>query len=107
MTAHLLDRPVWNALSTRQLAVSVGDDRARRFAPDIGPLSGTRDEQLTAGAQTYAIPAGRRTTIRLKVPAGAVGFGLQPSWSGGTPPQAPSLLAARLADTAGTTDLLY
>jgi len=68
---------------------------------------GTRDEQLTAGAQTYAIPAGRRTTIRLKVPAGAVGFGLQPSWSGGTPPQAPSLLAARLADTAGTTDLLY
>ena len=68
---------------------------------------GVRDEQLTAGTRTYAIPAGRRTTIRLRVPAGAVGFGLQPSWTGGTPPQAPSLLAARLVDRAGTTDLLY
>jgi predicted GNAT family acetyltransferase len=44
MTAHLLDRPVWNALSTRQLAVSVGGDRARRFAPDIGTLAGARDD---------------------------------------------------------------
>jgi len=44
MTAHLLDRPVWNALTTRQLAVSVGDDRARRFAPDIGSLAGTCDD---------------------------------------------------------------
>jgi len=43
MTAAL-DRPIWNALSTRQLALSVGNDRARRFAPDIGPLAASRDD---------------------------------------------------------------
>lgn len=45
MTAHVLDRPVWNSLSTRHRAFSVGGDRARRFAPDIGPLAGARDDE--------------------------------------------------------------
>ena len=36
---HPLDRPVWSALSGRQLALSLGDGSARRFAPDIGPLA--------------------------------------------------------------------
>jgi predicted GNAT family acetyltransferase len=45
MTAHMLDRPVWNALATRQTEFAVGGDRARRFAPDIGPLSSARDDE--------------------------------------------------------------
>lgn len=44
MTVHILDRPVWNALSTRQAEFAVGGERARRFAPDIGPLAGARDD---------------------------------------------------------------
>lgn len=44
MSVHVLDRPVWNALSTRQAASALGGDRARRFTPDIGPLAGARDD---------------------------------------------------------------
>lgn len=35
MNAHPLDRPVWNALTTRQAALGIGADRARRFRPEI------------------------------------------------------------------------
>lgn len=45
MTAHVLDRPVWTSLSTRHAGFAVGGDRARRFAPDIGPLAGARDDE--------------------------------------------------------------
>lgn len=34
-TGHPLDRPVWNALTTRQRALAVGDARARRYRPEI------------------------------------------------------------------------
>ena len=33
---HPLDRPVWNALAERQAEFSVGDDRVRRYVPEIG-----------------------------------------------------------------------
>jgi ribosomal protein S18 acetylase RimI-like enzyme len=45
MRAHVLDRPVWNTLATRHARFAVGGDRARRFAPDIGPLAGARDDE--------------------------------------------------------------
>jgi ribosomal protein S18 acetylase RimI-like enzyme len=32
---HPLDRPVWNALATRQAALGIGDARARRYRPEI------------------------------------------------------------------------
>jgi predicted GNAT family acetyltransferase len=44
MNKHVLDRPVWNALNTRQSNVAVGGDFARRFLPEIGPLAGARDD---------------------------------------------------------------
>ena len=31
---HVLDRPVWTALSTRHSQFALGNDRARRFALD-------------------------------------------------------------------------
>jgi predicted GNAT family acetyltransferase len=34
--AHKLDRPVWNALSSRQGQLALGDARALRYRPDIG-----------------------------------------------------------------------
>src|SRR4051812_16110607 len=40
---HILDRPVWTALNTRQSRVAVGGDLARKFTPDIGPLAASVD----------------------------------------------------------------
>jgi len=51
MSAHVLDRPVWNTLSTRHAPFAIGGERARRFAPDIGPLAGTRDDDEASLAE--------------------------------------------------------
>lgn len=59
MTAHVLDRPVWSSLSSRHAAFSVGGDRARRFAPDIGPLAGARDDEPESlSALAELVPTG-------------------------------------------------
>ena len=42
--SDVLFRPVWNALAGRLAHASVGGDRARRFAPDIGWLASARDD---------------------------------------------------------------
>jgi GNAT superfamily N-acetyltransferase len=38
--AHSLDNPIWSALTTDHAALALGDDHARRYPSDIGPLSG-------------------------------------------------------------------
>lgn len=55
MTADPLLRPVWNALATRHDRFAVGGDRARRFAPDIGPLAGARDDDPASLAALAAL----------------------------------------------------
>lgn len=55
----ILDRPVWNTLATSHAAFAVGGDRARRFAPDIGPLAGARDDEPESlAALAELVPAG-------------------------------------------------
>lgn len=44
MGESFLDRPVWQALATRQRDLAVGRGRALRFAPDISPLAGAGDD---------------------------------------------------------------
>lgn len=39
---HILDRPVWAALNSLQAGFAQGDARAKRFHPNIGPLSAPR-----------------------------------------------------------------
>ena len=39
-----LDNPIWHALTARHNDLSLGGDLARRYLPDIGPLSGLREE---------------------------------------------------------------
>jgi len=39
----ILDNPIWGALASRHRALSLGDDRARRFLPDVLPFCGTPD----------------------------------------------------------------
>jgi ribosomal protein S18 acetylase RimI-like enzyme len=36
----LLDNPIWNSLVTEHSALAQGDDNARRYPPEIGPLAG-------------------------------------------------------------------
>jgi predicted GNAT family acetyltransferase len=55
VSAHVLDRPVWSALSTRQAAFSIGGERARRFVPDIGPFAATRDDDPASLAELAAL----------------------------------------------------
>lgn len=42
--AHLLDRPVWNALTSRQAHLAQGDDRAWRIGADYGLFAASRDQ---------------------------------------------------------------
>lgn len=52
MKEHPLDRPVWNALTTRQAALGMGDARARRFRPAINLFVAAADP--SSGAMTAA-----------------------------------------------------
>lgn len=48
--SHVLDRPVWNALTSRHAALAEGDSLARRYAASVHPFASTRD----AGAESLA-----------------------------------------------------
>lgn len=39
-SASLLDNPIWHSLATDHARFALGDERARRFIDEIGPLSG-------------------------------------------------------------------
>jgi ribosomal protein S18 acetylase RimI-like enzyme len=45
---HLLDNPIWHALSTAQHALAEGNALARRFPTDISPLGGLIDQSAAA-----------------------------------------------------------
>jgi predicted GNAT family acetyltransferase len=47
---HPLDNPIWHALTSRQAPLALGDDFARRFPVDIGPLAGLIDQSGLAYA---------------------------------------------------------
>jgi len=53
--AAALDRPVWSALATQHARFAVGGERARRFAPDIGPLAASRDDDPDSLAALAAL----------------------------------------------------
>ena len=72
---HLLDRPVWNALASRQAPLAIGGVLARRFHPDFGPFGDVVDDSPEAGAALAAlVPPGGRVVLlradRCPVPAG-------------------------------------
>ncbi|MBI5478933.1 MAG: GNAT family N-acetyltransferase [Deltaproteobacteria bacterium] len=66
VSSHILDRPAWNALATRQRSVASGGDRARRFAPDIGPLAGARDDGPASLAELAKLVPGDGTLLLLQ-----------------------------------------
>lgn len=57
-TDHPLDRPVWNALISRQAGIALGDARAMRFAPDYGVFAAAADgSQASLAALAALVPA--------------------------------------------------
>jgi ribosomal protein S18 acetylase RimI-like enzyme len=52
--SNLLDRPVWNALTTEQAALAVATGAAVRMDPDFGPFAAARDDGAEAQAALAA-----------------------------------------------------
>lgn len=57
--AHLLDRPVWNALTSRQAQLAVGDERALRYQPEIGLFGAAAEpSRVCLAALAALVPPG-------------------------------------------------
>jgi GNAT superfamily N-acetyltransferase len=54
---HPLDNPIWSALTTEHASLALGDELARRYPPEIGPLSGLVSE-TEAGYESLRTLAG-------------------------------------------------
>lgn len=68
MSAEALARPVWDALHGRRAGFAIGDDRARRFMPEIGSLAGARDEAPDSVAALAALVPSTGTLLLLQEP---------------------------------------
>jgi len=55
---HLLDHPIWTALTTRQQGLAEGGALARRYPPDIGPFAAMADTSLQSFAALGALMSG-------------------------------------------------
>jgi len=71
---ELLDNPIWNALSTEHAGLALGDGRARRYPPEIGPLSGIPDQSSENYARLRELagkyPVGLFSIEPYRIPAG-------------------------------------
>lgn len=54
--SHPLDRPAWNALTTRHAALAEGGALARRYPPSIIPFAGARDASEESVRALGALP---------------------------------------------------
>lgn len=71
----LLDRPIWNALTTRHQHFAEGGGLARRYSTDIASFAGTRDLSVASPIDLQKLiapgkPAGLFTVDKVVVPPG-------------------------------------
>lgn len=72
----MLDRPIWSALSTRHLHLSLGGALARRYAKDVNAFASACDDTPAAlGALVELVPPGESVFV-LQVPDIVVPTGL-------------------------------
>ena len=64
--SHALDRPVWNALSTRHAALAQGGSLAKRYAPSVHPFASSRDESTESLRALADIAAPGETSVILQ-----------------------------------------
>lgn len=64
MTTHLLDRPIWSALSTAHAPLASGGALARRYPVDVAPFAAARDADAPSlGALAALVAPGERVLI--------------------------------------------
>lgn len=96
----MLDRPIWAALSTRHLALSVGGVLARRYLPDVSLFASACDDSPAAlSALTELVQPGERVYL-LQVPEIAVPAGLTTTRAA----KGVQMVATRRMDTAIADD---
>lgn len=78
--SHPLDRPVWNALTTRQASLALGDHHALRFAPGYGLFAATGDRSPASLAALAALVAahGQVALVEVAEPSAIPGVTLTP-----------------------------
>jgi predicted GNAT family acetyltransferase len=54
---ELLDNPIWNSLSTAHRSFALGDELAKCYPPEVGPLSGLSEQTAAAYEALRAIVA--------------------------------------------------
>lgn len=60
---ELLDNPIYNALSTKQADLAIGDDLAKRYPPEFTCLAGLKDESSASFDSLRKVTAG--ATVRI------------------------------------------
>ncbi|WP_167855055.1 GNAT family N-acetyltransferase [Hymenobacter wooponensis] len=64
MNHHLLDNPIWNALCTGNLSLSIGDKLARVMPRDMGAFAGLAEYSPEAFSRLHALsPSGAPTVL--------------------------------------------
>jgi predicted GNAT family acetyltransferase len=64
--SHVLDRPIWHALTTRHAALAEGNRLAKRYLPSVHPFACSRDESAESLASLAEIAAPGETLILLQ-----------------------------------------
>jgi predicted GNAT family acetyltransferase len=73
---HPLDRPVWASLTTYHVALSDGNELARRFARDVNLFASARDDSPEAVAELARLVKPGETIFILQVPEIVIPAGL-------------------------------
>ncbi|WP_219732649.1 GNAT family N-acetyltransferase [Leifsonia shinshuensis] len=71
---HVLDDPAWNALTGPHAALAAGDDRARRYPPDMSPFASVADRGSDADWARLAALVGPGTTLGVFASAAPEGW---------------------------------
>jgi ribosomal protein S18 acetylase RimI-like enzyme len=69
---HILDRPVWSALTTQQAALAEGGALARRFPPAIIPFAAARDRSSDSLAALGALAQPGEALVQLELDEPAI-----------------------------------
>mgnify|MGYP001599808603 CR=1 FL=1 len=79
MTMNLLDRPVWSSLTSAHAPLSIGDELARRYQPQVNRFASARDDSPAALAALAALLQPAEQVFILQVPEIAIPAGLAPA----------------------------
>ncbi|MES2403447.1 MAG: GNAT family N-acetyltransferase [Pseudomonadota bacterium] len=101
-SAHLLDRPVWESLASRQASLSVGGELAKRYQRDVNLFASARDESPAAlDALAALLEPGERVYV-LQVPEIAV----PPTVRAAKAAPGVQMVATRSIDSAPADDIV-